>query len=92
MARGTIAEGEQPSAAAEGALTADTTFADTGNGMAAFSGEPGENGHNGHAEDAPSRKKPSNPSAVPTHSRKCRSACPDFGASTRSRKSSSAGK
>ncbi|MGC2716282.1 MAG: Rne/Rng family ribonuclease, partial [Pseudolabrys sp.] len=50
-ARETIAEGEQPSAAAEGALTADTTFADTGNGMAAFSGEPGENGHNGHAED-----------------------------------------
>ncbi|MGA7534247.1 MAG: Rne/Rng family ribonuclease, partial [Pseudolabrys sp.] len=51
MARETIAEGEQPSAAAEGALTADATFADTGNGMAAFSGEPGENGHNGHAED-----------------------------------------
>ncbi|MGB6998556.1 MAG: ribonuclease E/G, partial [Pseudolabrys sp.] len=50
-ARETIAEGEQPSAAAEGALTADATFADTGNGMAAFSGEPGENGHNGHAED-----------------------------------------
>ena len=49
--RETIAEGEQPSAAAEGALTADATFADTGNGMAAFSGEPGENGHNGHAED-----------------------------------------
>src|SRR4029077_3612950 len=47
-ARETIAEGEQPSAAAEGALTADATFADTGNGMAAFSGE---NGHNGHAED-----------------------------------------
>ena len=46
--RETIAEGEQPSAAAEGALTADATFADTGNGMAAFSGE---NGHNGHAED-----------------------------------------
>ena len=51
MARETIAEGEQPSAAAEGALTADATFADTGNGMAAFSGEPGENGHNGQAED-----------------------------------------
>jgi ribonuclease E len=50
-ARETIAEGEQPSAAAEGALTADAPFADTGNGMAAFSGEPGENGHNGHAED-----------------------------------------
>jgi ribonuclease E len=46
--RETIAEGEQPSAAAEGALTADAAFADTGNGMAAFSGE---NGHNGHAED-----------------------------------------
>jgi ribonuclease E len=49
--RETIAEGEQPSAAAEGALTADATFADTGNGMAALSGEPGENGHNGHVED-----------------------------------------
>jgi ribonuclease E len=49
--RETIAEGEQPSAAAEGALTTDATFADTGNGMAALSGEPGENGHNGHVED-----------------------------------------
>ena len=49
--RETIAEGEQPSAAAEGALTADATFADTGNGMAAFSGENGHDGHNGHAED-----------------------------------------
>jgi len=52
--RETIAEGEQPSAAAEGALTADATFADTGNGMAAFSGEnghDGHDGHNGHAED-----------------------------------------
>jgi len=46
--RETIAEGEQPSAAAEGALTADATFADTGNGMAVLSGE---NGHNGHVED-----------------------------------------
>jgi len=46
--RETIAEGEQPSAAAEGALTTDATFADTGNGMAVLSGE---NGHNGHVED-----------------------------------------
>jgi ribonuclease E len=47
----TTAEGEQPSAAAEGALTTDTAFADPGNGMTAFSGEPSENDHNGHAEE-----------------------------------------
>jgi ribonuclease E len=47
----TTAEGEQPSAAAEGALTADAAFADAGNGLAAFSGEPGENGHDGQAEE-----------------------------------------
>jgi ribonuclease E len=50
------AEGEQPSAAAEGALTADTAFADngTGNSDVAFAGESNENGHaeEHHEEEA----------------------------------------
>src|SRR5262245_43074108 len=52
----TIAEGEQPSAAAEGALTADTAFAGNGTGKveAAFASEPSENGNaeEHHEEEA----------------------------------------
>jgi ribonuclease E len=50
----TVAEGEQPSAAAEGALTADAPLADpaSGNADIAYSSEAGENTHTeGHHED-----------------------------------------
>jgi ribonuclease E len=54
--RETLAEGEQPSAAAEGALTADTAFAEngTGNTEIASAGESIENGHadEHHEEEA----------------------------------------
>ena len=49
----TIAEGEQSSAPAEGALTADTAFANnnTDNSDVAFAGESNENGHAEHHEE-----------------------------------------
>ena len=47
----TIAEGEQSSAPAEGALTADTANNGTGNSEVAFAGESGENGHAEHHEE-----------------------------------------
>ena len=84
--RETIAEGEQPSAAAEGALTADATFADTGNGMAALLRRSPAMTAITATPKTTMRKKPSNLSAVLMPSKKCRSAFPDFGVSTRSRK------
>ena len=72
----TTAEGEQPSAAAEGALTSEATPADFSNG-------------NG---ESTLKKKRLNPSEARTRLRKSRSGFRAFGASTRFRKSSSAGR
>ena len=48
----TVAEGERPSAAAEGALTADTAFAETTNGSPDVA-RLGESNENGHTEEHP---------------------------------------